>query len=203
MEDRMSSPIFNLSDNRELTPAEVQRCLNLVAAVDRSARESGSLGDESRWVSPDGQKVYGQISGVDFASVDARFLSRLRMEAFMFSGVRLENILGTASVPHWNDNFSEFFLNDDSSDWCVPAFKEYTKGLPPEYVCNPPLVMGEIGYRVGPRCVNRDVVSYQERINLLLEFAEFKRLKELENPLILEIGGGYGGLAYFIKKIVP
>jgi hypothetical protein len=177
----------------------------LIAAVERSARESGSLEDESHWVSPDGHKVYGEVARVDFESVDLEFLSRLRLESFVFSGVRLTNILGNSSIPHWNDYFSQFFPDEsgEAPDWCIPAFKEYTRGLPSEYICKPPLVLGEIGYQVGTSCVNRDIISYQERINLLLEFGAFKRLRELQNPIILEIGAGYGGLAYFVKQIVP
>jgi hypothetical protein len=198
-------PVLDFSHNRRLENEEIERCRRLVAAIERSARKSGSLEDESRWVSPDGRKVYGEVTNIDFTAVDSEFLSRLRMESFVFSGVRLETILGNGSVPHWNDYFSQFFPDEsgEAPDWCIPAFKEYTRGLAPEYICEPPLVLGEIGYKVGTCCVNRDIISYQERINLLLEFGVFKRLRELQYPTILEIGAGYGGLAYFIKQIVP
>lgn len=200
-----SYPVLDISHNRRLRDDEVERCRVLVAAIERSACVSGSLEDESRWVSPDGHKVYGEITNIDFRSIDSEFLSRLRLESFVFSGVRLTNILGNNPVQAWNDYFSQFFPNDSGKtpDWCIPAFNEYTRGLPSEYVCQPPLVLGEIGYQVGTCCVNRDIISYQERINLLLELGVFERLRNIQRATILEVGAGYGALAYFIKQILP
>lgn len=201
-----SYPVLDLSRNRPLTEAEVDRCRVLAADLQRVSRQSGSTEDEANWVSPAGDRVYGQITTVDFTSVDADFLSRLRLESYMFSGVRLTSILGSnAGAASWNDFFWQFYPAgaEEVPDWCILAFKEYTRDLPREYVCDPPLVMGEVGYQVGPHCVNRDVVSYQERINLLRDFGEIERLRSLRQPVILEIGGGYGGLAYFLKRLVP
>ncbi len=198
-------PILDLSYNRPLAQEEFKRCHKLVTDIAHVARDSGSSQDEMHWVSPDGHQVYGEVANVDFVSFDSAFVSRLRLESFIFSGVRLATILGNHPSPDWNDYFSESFRGEsgDMPDWCIPAFQEYTRELPQEFICNPPLVMGEVGYKVGPYCVNRDVVSYQERINLLREFGELERLRNLQHPVIVEIGGGYGGLAYFIKQIVP
>jgi hypothetical protein len=44
---------------------------------------------------------------------------------------------------------------------------------------------------------------YQRHVNTLYFHGILDRLKQLEHPVIVEIGGGYGGLAYFLKRILP
>jgi hypothetical protein len=88
-------------------------------------------------------------------------------------------------------------------DWSIPAFLAYRQDLAPEYFPTPPLVAGEVGFNVFGTCVNRDFIGYLERIKLLADTGILDRLRRLERPRILEIGGGYGGLAYFLTRILP
>jgi len=158
------------------------------------------------WIAPTGHEVHGQVSRVGFQDIDARFLNRLRLLSFIFSGYHLTNLLGTTSHPHWNDAFgTRYRLASEPAapHWCLPYFKEMIRSVPEECIYSPPLVMGEIGHEVGGRCVNLDTVSYQERINLLHESGLLSRLREQPHPVILEIGAGYGALASHLLKVVP
>jgi hypothetical protein len=196
----MSADMYDLGACRPLSEAEIARCRRVASEL---AQLEGTS-DTDTWVSTNGRVVHGSVSTIDFGHVDESFLNRLRHYSYMFSGYRLTNLLGLTSQPHWNDFFVKFFDPAKTApDWSVPAFKEYVKGLDPQYVFSPPLIMGEVGFNVGGYCVNRDVVAYQERINLLREFGVFDHLRSKRAPLILEIGGGYGALAFFLKQRFP
>lgn len=78
-----------------------------------------------------------------------------------------------------------------------------TKGLPDEFIARPPRICGECGWEINGGIVNDDVLMYQRHLRTLYFTGIIEQLKEFPNPKILEIGGGYGGLAYFIKKLLP
>lgn len=82
-------------------------------------------------------------------------------------------------------------------------YQFYTKGLPDEYICRPPRILGECGWEINKGIVNRDVLVYQRHITNLYFHGVIQYLQAMENPVILEIGGGYGGFAYFLKKLIP
>jgi hypothetical protein len=81
------------------------------------------------------------------------------------------------------------------------------KSLPERYVFKPPSMLGECGYSVNGTIVNRDTNGYQERINLIFESGIGNYLDSLlsqrNEVRILEIGGGYGALAYWFKQAFP
>jgi len=96
----------------------------------------------------------------------------------------------------------------DPSNFDIPEslkqnYLKMIKGLPDEMIARPPKMMGEIGWEIKGNVVNQDVLGYQERLSLLHSSGIIGKLKPREKLNILEIGSGYGGLAYFIKKIFP
>ena len=64
-------------------------------------------------------------------------------------------------------------------------------------------MMGDIGWEINGNVVNQDIAGYQERLNILYASGVIDKLQLRESLNILEIGSGYGGLAYFIKKLFP
>ncbi|TRZ83778.1 putative sugar O-methyltransferase [bacterium] len=82
-------------------------------------------------------------------------------------------------------------------------YQFYTKRLPDEYICRPPRILGECGWEINGGIVNHDVLSYQRHVTNLYFHGVIQYLQAMENPVILEIGGGYGGMAYFLKKLIP
>lgn len=77
----------------------------------------------------------------------------------------------------------------------------------PVFVVKPPPICGEVGWLVNGIIVNHDTAVYQERITLLEKLGLFRflaaRIAEKGVARVLEIGGGYGALAHYIKKLVP
>lgn len=196
----MTGQMYDLGACRPLSGDEIARCRRVAGELAQLKGESNT----EAWVSPVGKVVHGHVSTIDFEHVDESFLNRLRHHSYIFSGYRLTNLLGLTSAPHWNDFFVEVFdPGRTAPDWSVPAFRKYVAGLGPRDIFAPPLIMGEVGFKVDGYCVNRDVVAYQERINLMRELGVFDHLQRKGAPLILEIGGGYGALAFFLKQRFP
>jgi hypothetical protein len=191
--------IFDLGSNRAITADELARCAALTAAL-RAAPQSDRFGTEAQWT------TIGAFSADDLAKYasrgfDADFVRRLRQESYIFTGYHLSDVVTGARTPtSWGD---PPWVPGDWPDWSIPVFLMYRTAMPADVVVTPPLVAGEVGFNVFGSCVNRDVVAYLDRIKLMAEAGIIDRLRRLERPRILEIGGGYGGLAWFLTRILP
>lgn len=79
-----------------------------------------------------------------------------------------------------------------------------TKKIPAALRFSPPVMLGEIGWRADGIVVNHDTCVYQERMTLLHKAGIIDWLKRLGRPpRILEIGGGYGALAFALRRCCP
>jgi hypothetical protein len=97
-------------------------------------------------------------------------------------------------------------------EW-VTRYVITTRRLPPHLHISPPRMFGETGWIVKGKIVNHDTYAYLERISLLHEAGILDYLLHWNSrralvgasdlPVVLEIGSGYGGLAYFIKQLIP
>ena len=179
--------------SRALSGHELARCRRVAREV-AALEDAGSVG----WVSADGRtQVFGGISRIEPREVDEAFFNELRRHAFIFSGDRVAGEGEPARS--WTDPLARIFdPAGAAADWCIPAWRRYTRGVPAEDLFSPPLIMGEAGWRVDGYVVNRDVVAYQERINVMRELGVLDRLRP--DALIVEIGGGYGALARHLKQ---
>lgn len=92
-------------------------------------------------------------------------------------------------------------------DEYVHAWIKAIRHMPDELIVNPPRMLGEIGWDVKGIVVNHDTYVYQECVNLMYESGLIswlmKRMSEKKQLTILEIGAGYGALAYFLKGLFP
>ncbi len=149
---------------------------------------------------------------------DAATLHCLRLYCQHFTGFRLasmklESVEGKPfpsreEVQRLDDHFATIAATPDFS---VERYQRTVERLPPELHITPPRVFGEIGWLVGDKIINWDTCVYQERMALLHESGVLRQLQERQQargnnvqPLrIIEIGGGYGGLAYHLKKYLP
>jgi len=96
----------------------------------------------------------------------------------------------------------------DPSNFKIPEllknkYFELTKDLPEELIARPPKMLGELGWYINGGIFNQDIAAYQERLLLLHKSGIIEKLNARKTLNILEIGSGYGGLAYFIKAIFP
>ncbi|HEX4148439.1 MAG TPA: putative sugar O-methyltransferase, partial [Pirellulales bacterium] len=90
----------------------------------------------------------------------------------------------------------------------IETYFSKTRSLPAELHISPPARFGEVGWQCQGKLVNYDTVAYLERIALLYYAGFLNRqspisLLDRPNLRILELGGGYGGLAYHIKQLLP
>ncbi|MCB1190623.1 MAG: putative sugar O-methyltransferase [Leptospiraceae bacterium] len=141
-------------------------------------------------------------------------LDRLRLYASMFTGFPLltfreENIFHDLNDS--NDTIDKFYKDTiaEKYDSVLDAFKFYNDLLPPYLkLLTPPIKFGEVGWQIDSVLVNHDTVAYRERLAImydcgLLNSKQPQSLFNKTNPTIIEIGGGYGGLAYYIAKTIP
>src|SRR5262245_19667169 len=182
----MPSPIFVCSDG-VLSEAQLERATLQRDLVRRALEERDEYirnhnldpaiwnpatnRDRSQWFYRDAQTL---LNGEDPRS--------LRMLSRQFSGRPLPTVA-------------------DEPD--ILAFAQYRtfKAHLPEYLrIPPPELFNESGWLMDGVIVNYDTMSYWERLAALYQVG----LLDRESPLclrpgarILEIGGGYGGLAYF------
>jgi hypothetical protein len=86
----------------------------------------------------------------------------------------------------------------------VERWERLTAGLPIRCVYAPPYRLGEAGELRRGIIVNHDTAAYQERVGLIHDTGLLRWLDELaarQGELrVLEIGGGYGALAYWFKS---
>jgi hypothetical protein len=86
----------------------------------------------------------------------------------------------------------------------VDRWEHITRGLPVRCLYAPPHRFGEIGELRRGIIVNHDTVAYQERIGLIHDTGLLQWLDEVSarqgGLRVLEIGGGYGALAYWFKS---
>ena len=130
----------------------------------------------------------GKINNI-LLSPDYDIINHLRLHSYVFTGMKLRDHINTSPSP-----LPEKLVNQ---------FKKLTSGLPHELIASPPAIMGEIGWRWEKGILNPDVVAYQERLALINKSGLYKELMNKEQPIILEIGSGYGALAYFLKEAIP
>ena len=197
-------PLIGLASNRPIPDDALARCRALVAAIAAAAPHATDFGRETDWLSPDGKLAYGGITQADLAHFDDAFVRSLRHHCYVFTGYHLRDLIDGTRTPSWTDAVTGA-LPDAAAwqDWCVPVHLTQRTLVPAALLYDPPRIAGEVGFDIDGRCVNRDVVAYQERLNLLHEGGVLDRLRALPAPRILEIGGGYGGLAHALTRLLP
>ncbi|MGH8641491.1 MAG: putative sugar O-methyltransferase, partial [Burkholderiales bacterium] len=90
-------------------------------------------------------------------------------------------------------------------EWVV-RYRELSRHVPDVLRVSPPNRFGEAGWIFDGRIVNYDTYACLERVALLNAAGLLQRLSSGASgriPRILEIGGGYGGLAYHLKTLLP
>lgn len=134
-------------------------------------------------------------------------IKELRLRCSVFTGHMLPylpTLTGTSSVAPIAPDFYRRTWDPNYILASTTNWRAVIDGAPAEYLFQPPLVLGECGWRVGDKLVNPDIVSIQERISLMHEAGVFGHMRSHApaGPRILEIGGGHGGLALALKRIL-
>lgn len=209
-----------LSDNRKLSEYEYLRakeiCADCLKCVENRNEYIKTNNVDIKFALPDANWSYDAPN--DFVAIFKRLvkanigdLNHLRGLSSVFSGYGLyTGKEGSAS--------SEININELSDDVIKGLLHEkeisfinenlnLIRGIPDSLIFRPPNIFGEIGHLVSGRIVNYDVNTYQERINILWQAGIIDRITDIieKNGFvrIMEIGGGYGALAWIMKSIFP
>ncbi|MEK7684168.1 MAG: putative sugar O-methyltransferase [Verrucomicrobiota bacterium] len=208
-----------LRDLRSISPEELERARRICETIERIV---GSRADfiarnqldpsislpASNW-SPEADQPF-LLRYQHIVKGDHDVINKLRLYA-QFSSYDLATqsvVTHGRLVPAVEDGFDEKMaqLVPEPDPW-VRRYVLITRHVPPDIVPRYPKVLGEIGWDIEGKPVNHDVYAYQERINLMHEAGLIdwlrRRSQESGPANILEIGGGYGGLAYALTDIIP
>ncbi len=116
--------------------------------------------------------------------------SRLRLHTYHLTG----------------DNYQTYYFGKFNVDSFEALWKQSVAGIPLDFVLSEPkgLIKG-IGFEVGDgRLVSHDILRFQHVFNTLYLHGVISSLANSRGPrkIILEIGGGYGGLAHHLSRIL-
>ncbi len=214
----MTCPNVLLADNRDISQHAFNRGVELRRKIAHAVENRGTYVTEHR-LDPLFCLPRGNWDGAqnDFSSAyeymrdgDYDALNRLRFRVQFFSGYDLMWLTpgaesrrsSIAPIPPNHDQWIKTQRAEPDS-W-VELWLKFTRPIPTALRFSPPVMLGEIGWRVDGVCVNHDTYAYQERINILYESGIIDWLHRLGRPpRILEIGGGYGAVAFALRRIFP
>ena len=143
-------------------------------------------------------------------SRDRDILRKLRLYSQAFSGYQLATLAPNNTRPWIREKLPE---NYDTflrmlvhwPDQIALRWLYLAGRVPGRLLLSPAPRLGEIGWLVNDIIVNRDTLDFLERLVLMDHNGVFAGLRaaSAEDPVrILEIGGGYGGLAFFLMKLL-
>jgi hypothetical protein len=146
-------------------------------------------------------------------SRDPRVLNYLRLWSQQFTGYRLFSMESAECRPFPGPD--EIGVAADrrlaacgaTPDLWVGRYERLAARLPQDLRVSPPRKLGEIGWNLDGRTVSYDSYVYLERLALLYECGLLDRLRAIaasgRTPYVVEIGGGFGGLAYYLAQLIP
>ena len=171
----------------------------------------GALWDPTK---PIGFQVGGPVTNTFTCSDlvmsgDFNVVRKLRLYSQAFTGYQLATLESNVLRP-WirkplPPNVDEFLGLiaadlDDTSRQIPGIFRK----LPERLRISPPLKFGEIGWQVDGQLLNNDTYSYLIELCLMYENGVLDAIEGVSKQRlcrVLEIGGGFGGLAYYLMRL--
>ncbi|HEY7391304.1 MAG TPA: putative sugar O-methyltransferase [Bryobacteraceae bacterium] len=140
---------------------------------------------------------------------DTDTIELLRLYAQQFSGYALWSMSkgeGQALPPHERTAIEESVRLAKLDTEAIARYRELCTKLPDYLKISPPKKFGEVGWCVDGVLVNHDTAAYWERLLLLYRSGFLDRTSGnalRKGSRILEIGGGYGALAWYVQEAEP
>lgn len=108
--------------------------------------------------------------------------TKLRLHTYHFTG----------------DNYQAYLLGQPGP--VCDVWANEVADLPERLMLSEPV--GEIGFAYQGRLISSDIVRFQHVVGTLCRQGVLEQLTRPAHPLTLEIGSGYGGLAYHLHRII-
>ncbi|MDA1276790.1 MAG: putative sugar O-methyltransferase [Verrucomicrobia bacterium] len=211
---------IRMADMRPLSPEEHAAALKICAQIqglvngrrDYAARHNlapSIATPGANWAETADNAIHKLYNFVARGEYDV--LNRLRLYTQPFTGFQLASmsmVSGESAIPVIPPDFDDCLARlAPVPDHWVFRYHLITGKVPAAIVPAFPKMFGEVGWNLNGRPVNHDVYSYQERMNLMFESGLItwltRKAQSGEGITMLEIGGGYGGLAYGLLKSIP
>lgn len=205
---------ISLPDQDPLTDAERARALHMAGWVkglleNRDSRIAQLGLDPSIWLPAANWGGAQAFYKTAHDLMRGENLEWLRLLSQQFTGYALWSMrhggpLPPADTLALQQALSERALNPDEG--ALELFTRLRRELPEYLRMGPPAKLGEVGWLVDDVIVNQDTAASWERLEVLyragmLDLNARSCLKA--GSSILEIGAGYGALAYYIHRAVP
>ena len=216
---RRTSGFVTPRQNRPLSEAEFQRakliCREVAHLISNRARYVEENGLDTDFCLPDanwkgeGDRGWLYHGTTALLREDYEIINNLRLFSQIFSGYSLLEMTAfpRRAVPPDRvpaDLLDRMLARSRRVDEWVARYREMSRQVPDALRVSPPNRFGESGWIFDGRIVNHDTTAYLERVALLHAAGLLEALSASDRaPRILEIGGGYGGLAYHLKTLVP
>lgn len=192
---------INLRDHRSKSDPEAAIIFNPDAGWHPKGRLS---------IEPDGGTKNGNTSYDLLTRADREIISKMRLYSQVFTGHQLATLEGAGirpwiaeKLPRDWDNTLRYLAGPPTAS--VKNYISLAYALPPELRIVPPRKFGEIGWMYDNVIINDDAYGYQQLFSLMYENGLIEmlmdRLKENGCLRIVEIGGGYGALAYYLIRL--
>ena len=158
----------------------------------------------------DGATRNAQTSYELLAKGDRDIIAKMRLYGHSFTGYQLATLELAGKRPwlakklpgNWDEVLG--FLAGPP-DQAVFDYVAVAGALPEELRAAPPRKFGEIGWLIEGAIVNDDTYAYLERLCLMHENGLIDHLRERQAAngalRIVEIGGGFGGLAFYLMRL--
>lgn len=219
---RRPLPMVLLRDQQPLNESELQRANSIIdwieqvvaarpAYLDRHRMSAAIHFPQAVWALDEGDGLYNGLRAV--LSRHPTVLNYLRLWSQQFSGYRLLSMEPAEGRPFprpeevgpsADKRLSAYARVPDR--W-VGRYMRISAKLPPELRISPPRRFGEVGWDVEGRTVSFDTYVYLERLALMHDCGLLERLRQIaaagRTPYLIEIGGGFGGLASYLSSLIP
>ncbi len=209
---------IRLSDQVSLSPGEHEEarriCSSIRGLVERRSdyvtqhRLDPQIADPGANWAKDADNAIHQLYQLVVRG-EMEVLNKLRLYTQPFTGYQLA-ALSMRPTEQTSSYLSQDFeaglekLLATPDDW-VGRYRVATRFIPKKMAVSYPWRFGEIGWQIDGRVANHDIYSYQERINLMFESGILEclgqRIARGGRVQVLEIGGGYGGLAFGLASL--
>lgn len=121
-----------------------------------------------------------------------------RLHTWLFTGNHPYHV--SAANAHGDD----FMTSVDPQTVKIRSnYLKLVDGIPSDCVVEAPDLLAETGWKTSGGLVNSDVIAIQGHVSSLHRAGIIDKFRDKRDLRVLEIGGGYGGLALALKRIWP